>query len=59
MSSMNTVICSIIYIVNAEFEHVSVVAILPGPLISGLFGGLMYISISAFSLLGGITSPQQ
>ena len=53
------IISSVIYIVNAVFEHMSLAAILPGPLISGLLGGSTSISIGAFSLLGDITSPQQ
>ncbi len=53
------IISSLVYIFNAVFVKLSVAAILPGPLISGLFGGWTSISIGAFSLLGDMTSPQQ
>ncbi len=52
-------ISCMIYILNATFIHFSVVAILPGPLLSGLFGGWSSFNIGAFGVLSDITSPQQ
>ncbi len=52
-------ISCMIFILNAKFIHFSVVAILPGPFLSGLFGGGSSFNIGAFGLLSDMTSPQQ